>query len=162
MLLTAALAGALFATPFVMLDTADAESGTILEVFRGRPGTGVRAEARAFAAETEGDLVIVKTVKRDGEIVSKEKERVPQDRARRARERDTDDDTAQATADDTAQTEETTLSEEAALSPEDSGLDAGEDSDLNASEDSDSLVTAANASAQEDRRAGGRRSRRLR
>ena len=102
--LIAALAGALCATSVLMLDTADAETrvifkvkrpgGEVLEVFRGRPGTGVRAEAREFAAETEGDQVIVKTVKRNGEIVSKEKERESQTSERRTR--DTDDDTAQA------------------------------------------------------------------
>ena len=162
--LIAALAAALCATSVLMLDTANADTrvifkvkergGTILEVFRGKPGTGVRAEAREFAAETEGNQVIVKTVKRNGEIVSKEKERESQDRERRAR--DTDD--------DTAQVEETTLSGEATLSPEDSGLDAGEDSGTDSSESAsiDSLVNAANASTQEDRQAGGRRSSRSR
>jgi hypothetical protein len=153
--LIAALAGALCATSVLMLDAADAETrvifkvkrpgGEVLEVFRGRPGTGVRAEAREFAAETEGDQVIVKTVKRNGEIVSKEKEREPQTSERRTRD-----------TDDTAQAEETTLSGEATLSPEDSGTDSSESASI------DSLVNAANASTQEDQQAGGRRGSRSR
>ena len=83
MLLTAALAGVLCATSVPMLDTADADTriiikvkrpnGKVLEVFRGRPGTGVRAEANKFQNETEGNLVIIEIVKRDGEIVFREK-----------------------------------------------------------------------------------------